>query len=214
MPPMVAREAVETSTGNHSPCFLSCRLRSSSTMPGSTTQVRPATSSESRRLRCFERSMTMPSLMVCPHCEVPPPRGVTIRPSIPADGQRLQRLVHAAGHHDAGRHDLVERGVGGIAAAVEGVEEDIARNFARKPRGKRAVFRRIPGFFGLRRRHRGSRQMSLNCLAFRLPAWQGKALPTAHWRPPSGVGQVRRIVVFERLARPKERSRQDREGRP
>ena len=25
--------------------------------------------------------MTMPSLMVWPHCEVPPPRGVTIRPS-------------------------------------------------------------------------------------------------------------------------------------
>ena len=42
MPPMVAREAVETSTGNHRPCGLSLRLRSSSTMPGSTTQRRPA----------------------------------------------------------------------------------------------------------------------------------------------------------------------------
>ncbi|MGY3119722.1 hypothetical protein ACVWXQ_003659 [Bradyrhizobium sp. S3.14.4] len=50
-------------------------------MPGSTTQVRPATSSERMRLRCFERSTTRPSLTVWPHCEVPPPRGVTFRPS-------------------------------------------------------------------------------------------------------------------------------------
>ena len=40
MPPMVAREAVETSTGNHSPCGFSWRFSSSSTMPGCTaTQV-------------------------------------------------------------------------------------------------------------------------------------------------------------------------------
>jgi len=39
MPPMVAREAVETSTGNHRPCFLSWRLRSSSTIPGSTSSL-------------------------------------------------------------------------------------------------------------------------------------------------------------------------------
>ena len=50
-------------------------------MPGSTTQVRFSTSSERMRLRCLEKSMTMPSLTVWPHCEVPPPRGVTIRPS-------------------------------------------------------------------------------------------------------------------------------------
>ena len=50
-------------------------------MPGSTTQVRFATSSETIRFRCFEKSTTMPSLTVWPHCEVPPPRGVTIRPS-------------------------------------------------------------------------------------------------------------------------------------
>src|SRR5258705_23750 len=49
MPPMVAREAVEMSTGNHKPCGLSRRLRSSSTMPGSTTQRLPATSRSSTR---------------------------------------------------------------------------------------------------------------------------------------------------------------------
>ena len=58
MPPMVAREAVEISTGNHRPCGFSARLRSSSTMPGSTTQRRPSTSSSRMRLRYFEQSRT------------------------------------------------------------------------------------------------------------------------------------------------------------
>lgn len=40
--PMVARDAVETSTGNHRPCLFSCRLRSSSTMPDSSLQIRPS----------------------------------------------------------------------------------------------------------------------------------------------------------------------------
>ena len=45
-------------------------------------------------------------------------------PSVVAgDRQRAQRLVHGTGDHDAERHDLVERGVGGVAAAVEGVEQ-------------------------------------------------------------------------------------------
>ncbi len=50
-------------------------------MPGSTTQERFSRSSETMRFRCLEKSMTMPSLTVWPHCEVPPPRGVTIRPA-------------------------------------------------------------------------------------------------------------------------------------
>ena len=66
MPPMVAREAVEISTGNHRPCGLSARLRSSSTMPGSTVQRRPATSRSRMRLRYFEQSMTSDLLTVCP----------------------------------------------------------------------------------------------------------------------------------------------------
>ena len=81
MPPMVARDAVDTSTGNHSPCGLSRRLSSSSTMPGSTVQRRASTSSDRIRLRCFEPSTTRPRLMVWPHCEVPPPRAVTGTPA-------------------------------------------------------------------------------------------------------------------------------------
>jgi len=91
MPPMVAREAVETSTGNHRPCCLSFRLRSSSTIPGSTTQLRLSMSSERRRFRCFEKSTTMPSLTVWPHCEVPAAAGGDDPPLIPRDRERPQR---------------------------------------------------------------------------------------------------------------------------
>ena len=51
---------------------------------------------------------------------------------IARDRKRPQRLVDAARDHDAGRHDLVERGVGGVAAAVEGIEKDAARDLARE----------------------------------------------------------------------------------
>ena len=78
IPPMVARDEVEMSTGNHRPCGLSCRLRSSSTMPGSTEQVRPFTSRSTMRLRYFEQSTTSDSPTACPHCEVPPPRASTV----------------------------------------------------------------------------------------------------------------------------------------
>ena len=54
-------------------------------------------------------------------------------PGVAGDRQRPQRLVDGLRHHHARGHDLVERGVGRIAAAVEGIEEHVARNFARQP---------------------------------------------------------------------------------
>ena len=54
-------------------------------------------------------------------------------PGVAGNGQRPQRLVHGFRHHHARGHDLVERRVGRIAAAVEGIEEHIARDFAREP---------------------------------------------------------------------------------
>jgi hypothetical protein len=80
MPPIVAREAVETSTGNHSPWTLSARLSSSSTMPGSTTQRRLAASISMMRLKCRVVSRTSDSLTAWPHCDVPPPRARTLTP--------------------------------------------------------------------------------------------------------------------------------------
>ena len=62
---------------------------------------------------------------------------------VPGDRKRPQRLVHGPGNHHAQGQDLVERGIGRVAAAVEGVEENIAGGLAGKARGKPAVFRRI-----------------------------------------------------------------------
>ena len=78
MPPIVARDEVETSTGNHRPCGLSARLRSSSTTPGSTVTRFFFTSRSRTRVRYFEQSITSDALTVCPACEVPPPRASTV----------------------------------------------------------------------------------------------------------------------------------------
>ena len=62
---------------------------------------------------------------------------------VPGDRKRPQRLVHGPGNDHAQGQDLVERGIGRVAAAVEGIEENIAPNLAGKARGKLAAFRRI-----------------------------------------------------------------------
>jgi hypothetical protein len=49
---------------------------------------------------------------------------------------------------------MVEGGIGGVAATTEGVKEHVAGDFPGQPRSQRAVFSRIPGLFGPRRRHR------------------------------------------------------------
>ena len=73
---------------------------------------------------------------------------------VAGDRQRPQRLIHGTGNHDPRRHDLIERRVGRIAAAVERIEQHFARDLAAQPRGKGVVFSRISHFFGPRRRHR------------------------------------------------------------
>ena len=99
---------------------------------------------------------------------------------VPGNRKRPQRLVHGPGNHHAEGHDLVERGVGRIAAAVEGVEENIAGHLAGETRGKGAVFRRILWFFGPCCRHYPVLLDVRQCLACRGPAWQGKALLLKH----------------------------------
>ena len=54
-------------------------------------------------------------------------------PLVAGNRQCAQRLVHGSGDHDARRHDLVERRVGGVSAAVERIEEDVARDLAAQP---------------------------------------------------------------------------------
>ena len=48
---------------------------------------------------------------------------------LPRDRNRPRRLVDAARRHHAHRHDLIVRGVGGVAAAAETVEHDLAGQF-------------------------------------------------------------------------------------
>ncbi len=80
MPPIVARLAVDGSTGKNSPCFLRPRLSSSSTIPGCTRTVRAVVSSATTS-RMYRLTSTMsPLFTVCPHCDVPPPRAVTGTP--------------------------------------------------------------------------------------------------------------------------------------
>ena len=81
MPPMVARLAGETSTGKKSPRGLSQAFSPSSTIPGSTVTRRASSSKRTTRSRYLLVSTTTASPTVCPHCDVPAPRGRTGAPA-------------------------------------------------------------------------------------------------------------------------------------
>ncbi len=93
---------------------------------------------------------------------------------VPRDRERPQRLVHGPGNHHAGGQDLVEGGVGRVAAAVEGVEENVAGDLPGEAHGKAAVFSRISRFFGFQRRHCLDPVECPPSLACRGPAWQAE----------------------------------------
>jgi hypothetical protein len=111
---------------NISWCSASCSLSSSSTMPGSTTQVRAAGSTETRPRQYLDQSMTTAALHDCPARLVPPPRDTTgtLCPTqtFTASGGGLD----GAGHHDADRHLAVVRRVRAVGAAAARVEPDLA----------------------------------------------------------------------------------------
>ena len=135
MPPSVACAEVETSTGNHRPCVRSCALSWSSTMPGWTSARRALRRRlRARWLRCFELSITSAAPTVCPHCEVPAPRGRTGTPSSHGDLHARSARVRRARHHHADGLDLVDRGVGGVASAARRIEQHFAVDLA--PRGR------------------------------------------------------------------------------
>ena len=56
---------------------------------------------------------------------------------VAADRECAQRFVDGARHHHAGRHDLVERRVGRVAAAAERIEQDLAGGLPLQPVFKR-----------------------------------------------------------------------------
>ncbi|MEZ5409894.1 MAG: hypothetical protein R2761_17835 [Acidimicrobiales bacterium] len=76
MPPTVARLRVEVWGAQCKPWGASSELSRAVTMPGSTTAVRPGTSSETRPLRWRFRSTISPDVRLWPLVPVPPPRAV------------------------------------------------------------------------------------------------------------------------------------------
>ena len=137
MPPSVACALVETSTGNHRPCGLSAAFSASSTMPGSTSTVIGA------------RGRTRAPRAGACWCRRPARRRRSGRIGWSAaarqerhlqlarDVERRGDVVLAPRHEDADRHDLVDRGIGRVAAARSGVEQHLALGLgaqaARKP---------------------------------------------------------------------------------
>ena len=72
-------------------------------------------------------------MTVCPACDEPPPRGVTGTPSARQIPIARSASSIVRGDHHAERHDLVVRGVGGIAAAREAVEMHAAGDLGLEP---------------------------------------------------------------------------------
>ena len=78
---MVARSAVETSTGKNRFLALSWRLSRSNTSPGWTRARRFSASIATTAFMYLLQSSTKARPTVWPHCEVPPPRGSSATPS-------------------------------------------------------------------------------------------------------------------------------------
>ena len=104
-------------------------------MPGCTHAVFACASNSITALRYLLWSMTSASPTVWPHCDVPPPRGRHRHACFGGDLQGADRVLFGARHDDPDRHDLVDRGVGAVAAAAESVEQDFALHFLAQARG-------------------------------------------------------------------------------
>jgi hypothetical protein len=151
---MVAREAVETSTGNHRPCFLSCRvevIQHDSRLDHAASIFDVERDDAVQVLREIDDDTVIDSLTALRRAAAAWRDDPAV---LPDDAERPQRFVDGSRDHDPRWYDLIKRSVGRIPAAVEGIEEDVARNLAAQARGKGAVFSQISEFFGSRRRHR------------------------------------------------------------
>ena len=136
MPPRVQRAWVDGSTGKNSPCGRSAAFSCASTSPGSTSAVRAAGSTCSTRLRYLAQSITSARFTVWPHWLVPPPRGSTGTPCSRAIASVAAHVVDGSRHDDADRLDLVDRGIGGVAAAIGAAEQHLPGDRVGQLRGK------------------------------------------------------------------------------
>ena len=125
MPPRVHCAEVETSTGYQRPCGFSQALSWSSTTPGWTvTSARflskPTTSRMYLRRRRPAPAHRLAALRGAGAARQD--RGLGVARHV----ERQREVGLVARQHDADRLDLVDRGVGRIAAARGGVEKDVA----------------------------------------------------------------------------------------
>ena len=73
--------------------------------------------------------MTRAAPTVWPHCDVPPPRGSTGTPASTAICSATTAASAVRGTTTPDGLDLVDGGVGGVAAAARAVEEHVAVDF-------------------------------------------------------------------------------------
>ena len=148
MPPMVQRAWVEGSTGKNSPCGRSAAFSWPSTRPGSTSAVRASASTcedAAQMLGAVDHQRPVDRLAAL---AVPPPRGSTGTPSSRAIASAAATSSIVSRHDHADRLDLVDRGVGRVAAAR------LARSNSTSP----SILRAQP-------RRRGARVARLGCVA-------------------------------------------------
>ena len=80
--------------------------------------------------------MTRPSPTVCPAWEVPPPRAVTGDAELAPERERRLHVGIGPRHDHRERLDLVDRGIGAVAAAIERVEQHLAGDLALQAPGQ------------------------------------------------------------------------------
>ncbi len=92
------------------------------------------------RFRCLLWSITSAAPTVCPHCELPAPRGSSGTREFAADVEGRAHVVVGLRDQHADGLDLVDRRVGGVAAARRAVEQHVALDgaVAGAARGRRA----------------------------------------------------------------------------
>ena len=122
MPPSVQWSCVAGLGPNISPCGASCALSSSSTMPGSTTQVCAPGVDRDEPWQYLDQSMTTAALHACPARLVPPPRDTTGAPCSRHTATACDAGLDGAGDDHADRHLPVVRRVGAVSAAAARVE--------------------------------------------------------------------------------------------
>ena len=142
MPPIVQRACVEGSTGKNSPCWRSAAFRWPSTRPGSTSAVRGLgidVQDAAQMLRAVDHQRAVHRLAALAGAAA---AGQHRDALLARDRQRGGDVVDLLRHDHADGLDLVDRRVGGIAAAIGAAEQHLAADFAPQPAGQARIARR------------------------------------------------------------------------